>query len=519
MTAWEQLRDMGQRLRRGGSVAARQEAWLLRCLARNRDTAYGRSYGFGEIRSAEEYRERVPLVSYDDLAPRISQMERGERDVLFAGLPVAFERTGGSTGGNKLIPYSAASLDDFRAAILPWLANTISTTGLENGCAYWAISPATRGIEYTLGGVAIGLPDGAYLGEDALPAFAALSAVPPWVGGIPKVADWQLATLYWLVRRNDLALISVWSPTFLLELLTGLNQRHHSVEQLLREGGSISGQALPPDTAAADRLLAYSRSRDTHILWPDLRLISCWADASSKPFFEELERRLPHSSFQGKGLLATEGVVTIPNRDGAAVVAADSGFFEFLDDGGSSWLAHELKEGRRYEVIMTTAGGLYRYRIGDRVICEGYAETLPKLRFVGRCGLTSDLVGEKLTDEFVADCLSGIPGFRMLVPALEPRPRYVLIMDAASATIPDSLKHSIEERLKRNPQYAYARAIGQLDELSLLKAIEPLATYIKHVVGLGVRLGDVKVPALRPETDWVSTFAASRAATADFVRM
>jgi hypothetical protein len=321
--------------------------------------------------------------------------------------------------------------------------------------------------------------------------------------------------LYWLVRRNDLALISVWSPTFLLELLSGLNQHHHAVAQLLREGGSISGQALPSDPVAADRLLFYSKSGDTHILWPHLRLVSCWADASSKPFFEELERKLPHTSFQGKGLLATEGVVTIPNQDGNPVVAADSGFFEFLDDVGSSWLAHELKEGQRYEVVMTTAGGLYRYRIGDSVICEGYAETLPKLRFVGRSGLTSDLVGEKLSDEFVADCLSGIPGFRMLVPVLEPGPRYVLIMDAVTAAVPAALEEAIEERLKRNPQYAYARTIGQLDQVSLMAADEPLTSYIERVAARGVRLGDIKVPALRPETDWVPTFTDGCATTAD----
>jgi hypothetical protein len=317
--------------------------------------------------------------------------------------------------------------------------------------------------------------------------------------------------LYWLVRRNDLALISVWSPTFMLELLNGLNRRRHSVEQLLREGGSISGHALTPDTAAAERLLAYSMGGDTRVLWPDLRLISCWADASSKPFFEELERRVPHSCFQGKGLLATEGVVTIPNRDGDPVVAADSGFFEFLDDGGNSCLAKELDEGQCYEVIMTTAGGLYRYRTGDRVVCQGFAETIPRLRFAGRCGLTSDLVGEKLTDEFVAECLNGIPGFHMLVPVLEPRPGYVLIMDASASAmvIPALLEESIESQLKRNPQYAYARAIGQLDRLSLFMAAEPLAAYIKRMVAFGVRLGDVKVPALRPETDWISTFEAS----------
>ncbi len=292
--------------------------------------------------------------------------------------------TGGSTGGSKLIPYSVASLMDFRAAILPWLADVVSTLDFEKGCAYWAISPATRRIEYSRGGIPIGLPDGAYLGDDVLPAFVTLSAIPPWVGKIPAVDDWRLITLYWLIRRNDLVLFSVWSPTFLLALLDGLDLQRHELEKLLREGGTFMEQDLPPDMLAAERLLSYFENGEVQVLWPKLKLVSCWTDASSKPFFEALKRRLPYVNFQGKGLLATEGVVTIPDHEGHSVLAADSGFFEFLGEGGESVLAHELKECGRYEVVMTTSGGVYRYRTGDRVVCEGYARGSPKLRFIGR---------------------------------------------------------------------------------------------------------------------------------------
>lgn len=506
---WQRLRKAGDGLRRHGDATARQDAWLRDCLERNRATDYGRRYGFGLIRSVDEFRDRVPLISYKEVAPWIERVANGEADVLFKGHPVAFECTGGSTGGNKLVPYSEASLEHFRFAILPWLADVIATYALGRGCAYWAISPAARRREKTPCGIQVGLPDGAYLGRDSLRAFVETSAAPQWVGVITDVADWQMATLYFLVRRNDLELISVWSPTFLLTLLEELERRFDAFAMLLSRGDLISGRNLPPDSAALSRLLAYGMNREASSLWPKLKLVSCWADASSKPFFDELKARLSHTQFQGKGLLATEGVVTVPNREGRPVLAADSGFFEFFDVNGHSRLAHELAPNERYEVVMTTSGGLYRYRTGDCVMCEGFAENLPVLRFVGRSGLTCDLVGEKLTEEFVATCLQQIPGFCMLVPVAGSRPRYALVVDESSAIQAESLMAVTEQSLSRNPQYAYARRMGQLDHLSVHTATAPLETYMKRAVRTGIRLGDVKVPALRGEMDWLDTFRGS----------
>ena len=71
---------------------------------------------------------------------------------------------------------------------------------------------------------------------------------------------------------------------------------------------------------------------------------------------------------------------------------------------------HELIAGTQYEVVMTTSGGLYRYRTGDCVVCEGFADKLPVLRFSGRRGLTCDIVGEKLHESFVLSCLKDVRG-------------------------------------------------------------------------------------------------------------
>jgi hypothetical protein len=503
---WAALAVLGDKARFHGALRERQESWLRQCLKRNQVSTYLKSFGVDALTSPEEFRQQLPLTNYDNLSPFIEHIEQGEENALFEGKAIAFERTGGSSGGNKLIPYSVHSLADFRTAILPWLSDAINGHDISSGCAYWSISPATRPADTTSGGIPIGLPDGAYLGDDALHSFVELSAAPPWIGSLHSTAEWSIATLYSLLCRHDLALVSVWSPTFFLMLLDTLEREYAKLSDLLRQGGIVAGHDLPADEPALERLNAYMNSLDTRVLWPALKLVSCWADASSRPFFNELRHRLPQAKFQGKGLLATEGVTTIPDKHGQPVLAADSGFFEFLDAHDTTYFSWELQAGKQYEVVMTTSGGLYRYRTGDCVQCEGYSGELPVLRFQGRQGLASDIVGEKLTEQFVDKCLEDIPGFRMLIPQIQNKPKYVLIMDQRTQIDHSSLGNTVEEHLSKNPQYAYARNMGQLDSLAVLFVRSPLESFVQRMTRNGARLGDIKVPALRPETDWLDTF-------------
>src|SRR5205085_3145456 len=86
--------------------------WLASMLARNASCAYLRGRSFDEL----------PIVTYDDLLPWLERVFDGESDVLFAGRPVAYERTSGSSGASKLIPYSDEGLRDMQRAVAPWLA-------------------------------------------------------------------------------------------------------------------------------------------------------------------------------------------------------------------------------------------------------------------------------------------------------------------------------------------------------------------------------------------------------------
>lgn len=373
--------------------------WIDELLARNAQTAYLRHYD-----SPREIGE-LPVVTYDDLRPWLDRVYDGEPDVLFAGRPVAYERTSGSSGGSKLIPYSAEGLQDIQNAIAPWISRVFSEI---TGSVYLAISPATRAPE-SIGGIPVGLPDTAWVGSFR-------SAVPPTT--ITDIAQWFAFTIEHLQAARDLQLISVWSPTFLLRLL-----------------------------------------EEANFDWPELKIISCWAHGTSKPYAEELARRFPHARIEPKGLMSTECIVTVPG-----VGLNPYGYFEFEPAGDA------------FEVIATTASGLYRYRTGDLVDRN--------LEFIGRAN-TCDLVGEKLTEPFVAKCLEHIPGIRFLKPNCN---GYLLYAEKPTDI------DVIERNLCENPQYAYARKLGQLAPLRFI----PLDrnAYIHDQLARGTRLGDIKPLAL-----------------------
>src|SRR2546429_9039855 len=99
-------------------------------------------------------------------------------------------------------------------------------------------------------------------------------------------------------------------------------------------------------------------SIETAALWPHLRLISCWTTAESARIVPEIKQRFPGVAIQGKGLLATEGVVSIPIETYEGCVAAlTSHFLEFIDESGKCWLISQLEEGAAYSVLLTTGGG------------------------------------------------------------------------------------------------------------------------------------------------------------------
>src|SRR5262245_48018289 len=87
---------------------AAQLALLRLILAENASSDFGRTHGFDRIDGIEQFHASVPVRDYDALRPWIDRVAAGESGVLTAEPVIAFEETGGSTSGRKLIPYTHA---------------------------------------------------------------------------------------------------------------------------------------------------------------------------------------------------------------------------------------------------------------------------------------------------------------------------------------------------------------------------------------------------------------------------
>jgi hypothetical protein len=511
---------------------AAQRAILARILRDSADSDYGRRWGFAAIRSPRQYAEQVPLVDYDTLAPSVDRIAAGERGVLTTARARFMEPTGGSSGTLKLIPYTDALVAEFSAATMAWLYDLLaSRPALRGGRAYWAITPPGARPARTAGGVAVGMEhDSDYFPAPLRALLRKALAVPGIVARAPDVATCRYITLRALLAAPDLRLISVWSPSFLTLLASELDVRFDDLLRDLDDGGvrapvdpalaAAVTQAIPARPTLARALRRQFGRRppeDLGVLWDKLALVSCWADGHAARALDGLRRRFPRVEIQPKGLLATEGVVSIPLCGHSHPVAAVTAhYLEFIGaDTTRVHGVHELERGQSYEVVLTTGGGLHRYRLRDVVRVEGFVGGTPMLSFQGRADRGSDLAGEKLTPALVERVLvaamrqCGVHSpFAMLAPRVDPAPRYALFVDATPEQA-SALARAVEEQLLGAHHYALCRALGQLQPVLGVAVRDGERAYEGVCAERGQRAGAIKPPALEPALDWERHFTTT----------
>ena len=518
--AWQRLLELAEPYRQAfesGCADPRQaqERFLAAALAANRDTDIGRRLGFATITTPAAYADRVPVAGHADLEAGLADWQQGNPS-LCAEPVVLTQWTSGSTRPAKAVPYSAAGLEGFRHAVLPWLAALCrDEPALAAGHVYWALSPA--GTDAAGGRAAAS--DAAYLGEAAAP-LEQLSAVPLALAGLTDVDLWRHYTALFLAACEDLGLVSIWSPSFLHPLLDALEQDgERIVDTLLRP----ERHAAPPDLTAPLRALAGNARRhaerlraataggvlDTALLWPRLRRLSCWTHGNAARQLPALARRLPGVRIEPKGLLATEAAASVPMFAAPDPVAAvNSAFLELRVDAGGCRALCAWRPGDEGRLVVTTRSGLWRYDTGDRVRITGFWRRAPCMVFLGRDGQSVDLCGEKLDEVLVRERL---PSDVDALQAPDPGGRgYCLFLDAGQIgrARAEQLAERMDAALCEILHYRHARSLGQLAALRAVRVWRLTAHIAERArERRGAPLATVKVPLLDDDDGWLTYFA------------
>ena len=503
-----------------GSVKLRahQEAILAAQIEQNEGLVASSRYGLCTGMTYQAFANRMPPTEYSDWSDAIERQRKTGNEIVCRDLR-RFQPTSGSTSRRKWIPYSGAMLTAFDHAIGPWLGDLYrSCPGVKWGRHYWSLSWPSDDLRAENAS----MDDLTYLSWWKRPLMRATMACPSDITLARTSRGAQLASACHLAACADLTMLFVWSPTFALQLLNTISRERELICACLARGdwGALRDDlrrlAPPPRAPKAAAIL---RAWDGKIhadwareLWPRLAVISAWDSASSEPWAKRLMEVFPNVVLQGKGLFATEGVVTIPFQ-GRKVLAYRSHFYEFRDLADQrivpSW---ELRQGMQVQPLLSAGNGVFRYALNDRLEVREFYRGVPCLEFLGRLQGT-DLVGEKMAPETAQGVLyllcgriSGATAVSLLAVQSGPtaRPYYLALLEGAppKKTEADRLQQQGEAYLMEHYHYRVARELGQLDPLGVHVGPEAFRRYQSLAVNKGMAEGDIKVEALTLVEQW-----------------
>jgi hypothetical protein len=204
--------------------------------------------------------------------------------------------------------------------------------------------------------------------------------------------------------------------------------------------------------------------------WPNLCFLSNWTGGVMGAYLRQYPEVYGLKPVRDVGLIASEGRMTIPIDDHTPAGLLDYGhqFFEFIPEDQAdreepeTLLGHELREGENYFIILTTAGGLYRYNIFDLVRCVGFEGRTPLIEFLNKGAHFSSMTGEKLSEFQVVEAArqaqerTGITlrSF-LLLPTWGDPPHYTLLIEDADLATDEAAERMASE---------FERQLGQLNE-------------------------------------------------------
>lgn len=530
------FRPVLDRFREGAKAPAKaQRERLLAILGANADTEYGRRFGFASIKSVEQFRERVPRIEFDAIAPEIERMAAGEPNVLVAEKVERFVKTSGTTGASKRIPVTASLAREQRDAQLVWLVNLLRENKMHaNGTKVVIVSPASS--DATAAGIPVGANTGRLQGS--LPWVARFDTAPAKEILALRNPDVRAFLIAVAAARADAGSITTANPSTLWLLARRLRAWVEPIADVLESGWvpktTPEGVEIPggwrwvhrklfkprPKRARRLRVAAVGGAPLFPALWPRLTTVNTWRGGPASFWLERLAPEVGTLPVRDVGFAASEGFFGVPLESGTAfgVPCCHGPVMEFDPVGGGATVGVEaLEEGREYELFVTTSAGLYRYAMRDIVRAGPRWENTPTIAFARKTGSFLSVTGEKVSDIQVlaaaseaakeAGCALAGAGAAL---ELGDAPRYVFLAEPASATpvtadgaarLSTALAAAFDRALAAaNVEYAEKRGDGRL--APAIARVVPAGSFEakrRALVAAGGPDAQVKTPVLYPQ--------------------
>lgn len=317
-----------------------QHQTFLGLIQKAAHTSFGRDHHFAEIRTYEDFKQRVPVRDYEELRTYIERVTHGEENVLWPGKPAYLAKTSGTTSGVKYIPISKESMPEHIKAARNALLNYIYETGkadfVDGKLIFLQGSPILSkkaGIDTgRLSGIVAHHVPG-YLQKNRLPSYET-NCIEDWEQKVDAIVEETI--------NQDMRLIS----------------------------------GIPPWCQMYfDRLSARTGGKKIKDIFPNFKLF-VYGGVNYEPYRARLEESIGFAIDSIETYPASEGFIAYQNsqKDKSLLLLVDSGVFyefipvdEFFDKNPTRISIKDVELNKNYVLIMNTNAGLWGYNIGDTI--------------------------------------------------------------------------------------------------------------------------------------------------------
>ncbi|KAL6094960.1 ghdc [Pungitius sinensis] len=406
-----------------------QEQTLLMRLRKTADTSYGRQYDFNSIKDSVGYRARHPITTYEHYRELIGRIAAGEENVIIPRKPLILAMTSGTSGPSAMLLSTKDTNTEFFlqgvAVCLEAMGRAFPATDSLQRTTKFFYSPTFRQSE-------AGIPIGP---NSSTPASSRhmlnLYTTPAAAFEVPSEKDTLYLHLLFALKDPSVGTLESNFASTVFYAFSALQDRWPELVEDIEQGKVSSTLALEakvrsrlealmkPDPDRANQLRAHFQEGFRGIakrLWPHLHLVLAVDSGSNQIYGEMLRENYCHGvPFYSPFYAATEGLIGVnlwpqePHR--RYMLCPRSMFCEFLpersleEETPPTLLMEEVKEGESYELVITNASGLFRYRLGDIVKVVGFHNQCPIVEFQYRRGQMLSVRGEKVSEALFLNAL------------------------------------------------------------------------------------------------------------------
>ncbi|UII28451.1 GH3 auxin-responsive promoter family protein [Fulvivirga maritima] len=309
-------------------------------------TEFGKKYGFKDISNYDDFKNTVPVHSYEQLFPYIERLMKGEQNILWPSEVTWFAKSSGTTNArSKFIPVSQEALEDchFKG-------------GKDLISIYVNNNPETR--MFTGKGLTIG-------GSHQINEFSPDSN--SYYGDVSAVIMKNLPIWAQFIRtpKLEVALMDKWE------------EKIEKMAHITSEENVTNLVGVPTWTILLiQKVLALKGTDNILDVWPNLEVFFHGA-VSFTPYRELFKKLIPSAEMNyWETYNASEGffgIQDLPNSDDMLLMLDYGIFYEFIpydqhgEEHPETLTLDQVELGKNYALLITTNAGLWRYKIGDTI--------------------------------------------------------------------------------------------------------------------------------------------------------